>query len=146
MIICASEFGAKKVFRAILCVCFKQVDVQKKFFKFLHTNMAKTKRTPHKKFQARPGTSKETDGAPKEKMPVKGEHSQWISFLHDFNMQYTNENKYCMYCMNCVSDYKGTKGGIKRPWRFRLGTRALMEIKKYQKSGELLIRKAPFAW
>ena len=50
--------------------------------------MAKTKRTPHKKFKARPGTSKETDGVPKEKMPVKGEHSQWISFLNDFNMQY----------------------------------------------------------
>ena len=82
--------------------------------------MAKTKRTPHRKFKARPGTSTETDGAPKEKMPVKGGHSQWISCLHDFNMQYTNENKYCMYCMNCVSDYKGTKGGIKRPLRFRL--------------------------
>ena len=56
-----------------------------------------------------------------------------------------------MYCMNCISDYKGTKkgkkpsGGIKRPQRFRPGTKALMEICKYQKSGELLIRKAPFA-
>ena len=56
-----------------------------------------------------------------------------------------------MYCMTCISDYKGTKkgqkpsGGIKRPQRFRPGTRALMEIRKYQKSGELLIRKAPFA-
>ena len=53
-----------------------------------------------------------------------------------------------MYCMNCVSDYKGTKkgsGGIKRPRRFWPGTKALMEIRKYRKSGELLIRKAPFA-
>ena len=53
-----------------------------------------------------------------------------------------------MYCMNCISDYKGTKkgsGGIKRPRRFRPGTKALMEIRKFQKSGELLIRKAPFA-
>ena len=53
--------------------------------------------------------------------------------------------------MNCISDYKGTKkgqkpsGGIKRARRFRPGTKALMEIRKYQKSGELLIRKAPFA-
>ena len=50
--------------------------------------------------------------------------------------------------MNCVSDYKGTKKGskgIKRPRRFWPGTKALMEIRKYQKSGELLIRKAPFA-
>ena len=53
-----------------------------------------------------------------------------------------------MYCMNCVSDYKGTKKGsdsLKRPRRFRPGTKALMEIRKYQRSGELLIRKAPFA-
>ena len=55
-----------------------------------------------------------------------------------------------MYCMNCISDYKGPKkgfkGGIKKPRRFRPGTRALMEIRKFQKSGELLIRKGPFAW
>lgn len=33
---------------------------------------------------------------------------------------------------------------IKKPHRFRPGTVALREIKKYQKSTELLIRKAPF--
>ena len=46
--------------------------------------------------------------------------------------------------MNFVSNYKATKkgsGGIKWPRRFRPGTKALMEIRKYQKSGELLIRK-----
>uniref|UniRef100_A0A3Q3AWZ9 Histone H3.3-like n=1 Tax=Kryptolebias marmoratus TaxID=37003 RepID=A0A3Q3AWZ9_KRYMA len=32
-----------------------------------------------------------------------------------------------------------------RKRRFRPGTRALMEIRKYQKSTDLLIRKAPFA-
>lgn len=35
-------------------------------------------------------------------------------------------------------------GGIKRPHRFRPGTVALREIRKYQKSTELLIRKLPF--
>ena len=43
-----------------------------------------------------------------------------------------------MYSMNFVSDYKATKkgsGGIKQPGRFRPGTKALMEIRKYQKSG-----------
>ena len=34
--------------------------------------------------------------------------------------------------------------GIKRPHRFRPGTVALREIRKYQKSTELLIRKLPF--
>ncbi|WOL10000.1 histone H3.3-like [Canna indica] len=35
-------------------------------------------------------------------------------------------------------------GGVKRPHRFRPGTVALREIRKYQKSTDLLIRKLPF--
>ena len=35
-------------------------------------------------------------------------------------------------------------GGIKKPHRFRPGIVALREIRKYQKSTELLIRKLPF--
>ena len=34
--------------------------------------------------------------------------------------------------------------GIKKPHRFRPGTVALREIRKFQKSTELLIRKLPF--
>lgn len=41
--------------------------------------------------------------------------------------------------------YKGPKaGGVKKPHRYRPGTVALREIRKYQKSTELLIRKLPF--
>ena len=35
-------------------------------------------------------------------------------------------------------------GGYKKPHRFRPGTVALREIRRYQKSTELLIRKLPF--
>ena len=35
-------------------------------------------------------------------------------------------------------------GGVKKPHRFRPGTVALREIRRYQKNGELLIRKLPF--
>merc|ERR1712134_58017 len=35
-------------------------------------------------------------------------------------------------------------GGVKRAHRFRPGTVALREIRKFQKSTELLIRKLPF--
>ena len=35
-------------------------------------------------------------------------------------------------------------GGIKKPHRFRPGTVAAREIRRYQKSTELLIRKLPF--
>ena len=37
-----------------------------------------------------------------------------------------------------------TSGGVKKPHRYRPGTVALREIRKYQKSTDLLIRKRPF--
>ena len=47
-----------------------------------------------------------------------------------------------------IGDGKKTKkkstGGIRKPYRFRPGTVALREIRKYQTSTELLIRKIPF--
>ena len=40
---------------------------------------------------------------------------------------------------------KGSAAGVKKPHRYRPGTVALREIRRYQKSTELLIRKGPFA-
>jgi histone H3 len=37
-----------------------------------------------------------------------------------------------------------TGGGVKKPHRYRPGTVALREIRRYQKSTELLLRKLPF--
>ena len=37
-----------------------------------------------------------------------------------------------------------TTGGIKKPHRYRPGIVALQEIRRYQKSTKLLIRKLPF--
>ena len=37
-----------------------------------------------------------------------------------------------------------SRGGVKKPHRFRPGTVALREIRRYQKSTQLLIRKLPF--
>ena len=42
------------------------------------------------------------------------------------------------------SGVKIPSGGVKKPHRYRLGTVALKEIRRYQKSTELLIRKLPF--
>ena len=39
---------------------------------------------------------------------------------------------------------KSKTGGVKKPHRYRPGTVALREIRRYQKSTELLIRKLPF--
>ena len=38
----------------------------------------------------------------------------------------------------------GPRGGVKKPHRYRPGTVALREIRRFQKNTELLIRKAPF--
>jgi histone H3 len=38
----------------------------------------------------------------------------------------------------------GPRGGIKKPHRYRPGTVALREIRRFQKNSELLIRKGPF--
>lgn len=43
-----------------------------------------------------------------------------------------------------ASALKKQRGSSARPHRFRPGTRAIMEIRKYQRSTQLLIRKAPF--
>jgi hypothetical protein len=39
----------------------------------------------------------------------------------------------------------GAEGGVKKPHRYRPGTVALREIRRFQKTTELLIRKAPFS-
>ncbi|KAH7883841.1 histone H3 [Phlebopus sp. FC_14] len=43
-----------------------------------------------------------------------------------------------------VARKTASAGGVKKPHRFRPGTVALREIRRYQKSTELLIRKLPF--
>ena len=42
------------------------------------------------------------------------------------------------------SGMKTPKGGVRKPHRYRPGTVALKQIRQYQKSTELLIRKLPF--
>jgi len=44
----------------------------------------------------------------------------------------------------CARKLAPQAGGVKKPHRHRPGTVALREIRKYQKSSELLIRKLPF--
>ena len=57
----------------------------------------------------------------------------------------------CLSHLSCIDDLlmltismQAATGGVKKPHRFRPGTVALREIRRYQKSTELLIRKLPF--
>ena len=43
-----------------------------------------------------------------------------------------------------MSTPAAAEAGVKKPHRYRLGTVALREIRRYQKSTEMLIRKLPF--
>jgi histone H3 len=49
-----------------------------------------------------------------------------------------------LYTLDLCDILQATTGGVKKPHRFRPGTVALREIRRYQKSTELLIRKLPF--
>ncbi|OVA12607.1 histone H3 [Macleaya cordata] len=49
-----------------------------------------------------------------------------------------------IFSENAARKSAPTTGGVKKPHRYRPGTVALREIRKYQKSTELLIRKLPF--
>lgn len=43
-----------------------------------------------------------------------------------------------------IKKTEGLDGAVKKPHRYKPGTVALREIRRYQKSAELLIRKLPF--
>ena len=47
------------------------------------------------------------------------------------------------YCTRAARE-QGPVGGVKKPHRYRPGTVALREIRRYQKSTDLLVRRLPF--
>ena len=84
-----------------------------------------------------PGPRKTTGGGSKPALNL-GQRSGSIK-AHLANLQKKAANKAAK-----KSGMKAPKGGVKKPHRFRPGTVALKEIRRYQKSTELLIRKLPF--
>ncbi|RXG70113.1 histone H3 [Armadillidium vulgare] len=66
--------------------------------------------------------------------------------LYKANSKKSNEGKALRKQLATKSALKSTPatGGVKKPHRYRPGTVALREIRCYQKSAELLIRKLPF--
>ena len=87
--------------------------------------MVKTKETPKRRTVAEGGGKKfETKLLPK---PKWGGSSKYGG---DAGCKAATAAKWC--------------GGMKKPHQYRPGTRALLEIWKYQKSTELLIQRLPF--
>ena len=62
--------------------------------------------------------------------------------------RYTTEGKTAsvtsIRAQHKIQKAKQSTGAIKKPHKYRPGTRALMEIRRYQKTTKLLIRKLPF--
>ncbi|KAK8946099.1 histone H3.3 [Platanthera guangdongensis] len=82
----------------------------------------------------RPIESQHTD-----RVFVRTDASRDLLSLPDFSFE-SNFHEY----VKAARKSAPTTGGVKKPHRYRPGTVALREIRKYQKSTELLIRKLPF--
>ena len=113
--------------------------------------MARTKQTARKSTGGKAPRKQLATKAARKSAPATGEDMLLLLQLHCSSS--------C--CMSLVShqhmqsSYELSKrfptwlswcyaGGVKKPHRYRPGTVALREIRKYQKSTELLIRKLPF--
>ena len=90
--------------------------------------MARTKKTARKK----------TGKSPREQLVTKNPRKKLTPAQARKNVAKANQ----VAQQNLGNPPK--TGGLKRPMRYRPGTVALREIRRYQKTAELLIRKLPF--
>ncbi|OJT04547.1 histone H3.2 [Trametes pubescens] len=90
-------------------------------------------------------TSSLTTSSPANRPQV---HRRWVSILSvadDFAIEISKAPRKQLATKAArKTATAAATGGVKKPHRFRPGTVALREIRRYQKSTELLIRKLPF--
>ena len=91
--------------------------------------MARTKKTTHKK----------TGKTPRKQLVTKSPMKKLTAAQARKNVAKANQA-----AQQNLGNPPRT-GGLKRPMRYRPGTVALREIRRYQKTTELLIRKLPFS-
>ena len=94
--------------------------------------------------QPKPSTSAQQRLKPKPKpsaQSVKGAQAELKRILAQKRKE---ECKKAAARMAKKGGQKALKGGVKKRYRYRPGTVALKQIRQYQKSTELLIRKLPF--
>ena len=79
---------------------------------------------------------------------IKGTEKHFVTKPPTPKKRYTGEGKRAsatsIRAQQEIRKSKLSMGAIKRPHRYRPRMRALMEIRRYQKTSELLIRKLPF--
>lgn len=105
--------------------------------------MARTKVTPHKRPTG--------DGTDRVVLTPSGKSISYVKVpntkTNSFDEMITTKSMHSQKSHKSLTSARKSKpsdGGVKKPHRYRPGTVALREIRKYQKSTDLLIRKAPF--
>ena len=104
-------------------------------------------------------STKRGQGIGRKKIKINSSHSQVMGMVSGTGKQfttkpptpkkrYTSEGRAAsatsIKAQQEIQKSKLSTGAIKKPYRYRPGMRALMEIRRYQKTSELLIRKLPF--
>jgi histone H3 len=101
--------------------------------------MARTKQTARKSTGGKAPRKQLATKAARKSAPATGQ----------YNTSHPSHRITCRRCPLCLSSPPSllslsVSGGVKKPHRYRPGTVALREIRRYQKSTDLLIRKLPF--
>ena len=104
-------------------------------------------------------STKRGQGIGRKKIKITSSHSQVMGMVSGMGKQftmkpptpkkrYTSEGRTAsatsIKAQQEIQKSKLSTGAIKKPYQYRPGMRALMEIRRYQKTSELLIRKLPF--
>ena len=94
--------------------------------------------------QPKPSTSAQQRLKPKPKPSAKSVKEAQAELKRVLAKKREEERKKAAARMAKKGGQKAPKGGVKKRYRYRPGTVALKQIRQYQKTTELLIRKLPF--
>ena len=94
--------------------------------------------------QPKPSTSAQQRLKPKPKPSARSVKEAQAELKRVLAQKREEEHKKAAARMAKKGGQKAPKGGVKKRYRYRPGTVALKQIRQYQKSTELLIRKLPF--
>ena len=94
--------------------------------------------------QPKPSTSAQQRLKPKPKPSARSVREAQEELKRVLAKKREEERKKAAARLAKKGDQKAPKGGVKKCYRYRPGTVALKQIRQYQKSTELLIRKLPF--
>ena len=94
--------------------------------------------------QPKPSTSAQQRLKPKPKPSAKSVREAQAELKRVLAKKREEERKKAAARMAKKGGQQASKGGVKKRYRYRPGTVALKQIRRYQKTTELLIRKLPF--